>query len=224
MQRSVFKYLMITCGRKAGKSNFHYSFHIYCCLFVPLKINHNCLNFLILNKNLLVSIFMLLPADQDEHRCLEKALELIKHTISQVNTQVSECEKTARVREISYRLEPRTQVRLKDGRCFRREELIQGNKTLLHEGPLTWKASGKQKGLWWNLVSVSASQGASAHLPIISEYTSWGVTFVWTGVILNYQMSFSWVYFSKILGACFKCYVSSITCSCRSYLYLLIVC
>lgn len=92
-------------------------------------------------------------ADKDEKRRLEKALELIKHTISQVNTQVSECEKTARVREISYRLEPRTQVRLKDGRWFRREELIQGNKTLLHEGPLTWKASGKQKEIQAVLLS-----------------------------------------------------------------------
>uniref|UniRef100_M3ZE99 Rho/rac guanine nucleotide exchange factor (GEF) 18a n=1 Tax=Xiphophorus maculatus TaxID=8083 RepID=M3ZE99_XIPMA len=81
----------------------------------------------------------------EEHRQLEKALELIKHTISQVNTKVSECEKTARVREIIRRLEQKSQVKLKDGRWFRREDLLQGNKTLLHEGPLIWKSSGKQK-------------------------------------------------------------------------------
>lgn len=94
-------------------------------------------------------IYFVLPltADTDEHRKLEIALELIKHTISLVNTEMSECEKTARVREIIYRLEQKTQVKLKDGRLFRREDLLQGNKTLLHEGPLTWKSSGKQKGL-----------------------------------------------------------------------------
>lgn len=96
---------------------------------------------------LVIYFVLLLTADTEEHRQLEKALELIKHTISQVNTKVSECEKTARLREIIHRLEQKSQVKLKDGRWFRREELLQGNKTLLHEGPLIWKSSGKQKGL-----------------------------------------------------------------------------
>ncbi|XP_043991017.1 rho guanine nucleotide exchange factor 18a [Gambusia affinis] len=102
---------------------------------------------------LLERIIQNTDADTDEHRKLEIALELIKHTISLVNTEMSECEKTARVREIIYRLEQKTQVKLKDGRLFRREDLLQGNKTLLHEGPLTWKSSGKQKEILAVLLS-----------------------------------------------------------------------
>ncbi|XP_032420617.1 LOW QUALITY PROTEIN: rho guanine nucleotide exchange factor 18a [Xiphophorus hellerii] len=102
---------------------------------------------------LLERIIQNTDADTEEHRQLEKALELIKHTISQVNTKVSECEKTARVREIIRRLEQKSQVKLKDGRWFRREDLLQGNKTLLHEGPLIWKSSGKQKEIQAVLLS-----------------------------------------------------------------------
>ncbi|MEQ2205483.1 hypothetical protein XENOCAPTIV_000188, partial [Xenoophorus captivus] len=96
---------------------------------------------------LLERIIQNTDADTDEYKHLEYALELIKHTISQVNTQVSEYDKIARVREISYRLEPKTPIRLMDDQWFRREDLIQGNKTLLYEGALTWRSSGKQKGL-----------------------------------------------------------------------------
>lgn len=76
-----------------------------------------------------------------------QGLELIKDAISQVNDQVSEYEKAARLREISQRLEPKSQGRLKSGQVLRREDLIQGNRTLLHEGTVTWKSSGRQKGL-----------------------------------------------------------------------------
>lgn len=76
-----------------------------------------------------------------------QGLELIKDAISQVNDQVSEYEKAARLREISQRLEPKSQGRLKSGQVLRREDLIQGNRSLLHEGTVTWKSSGRQKGL-----------------------------------------------------------------------------
>ncbi|KAM4728146.1 rho guanine nucleotide exchange factor 18a [Anableps anableps] len=102
---------------------------------------------------LLERIIQNTDSDTDECRHLEKALELIKHTISQVNNQVSEFGKITRFREISYRLEPKTQVKLKDGRWFRREDLLQGNKTLIHEGPLTWRSSGKQKEIQAVLLS-----------------------------------------------------------------------
>uniref|UniRef100_A0A3Q2EEK9 Rho/rac guanine nucleotide exchange factor (GEF) 18a n=1 Tax=Cyprinodon variegatus TaxID=28743 RepID=A0A3Q2EEK9_CYPVA len=84
-------------------------------------------------------------ADTEEFMLLEKALELIKHTIFQVDTQVSESQKNARLREISYRLELKAPIRLKDGQMFRKEDMMLGNKTLLREGALTWKLSGKQK-------------------------------------------------------------------------------
>lgn len=89
----------------------------------------------------------LVSADTDELGSLAHGLELIKDAISQVNDLVSEYEKAARLREISLRLEPKSVGRLKDGRLFRREDLTQGNRTLLHEGTVTWKSSVRQKGL-----------------------------------------------------------------------------
>lgn len=90
---------------------------------------------------------MFVSADTEEYKSLVQGLALIKDAISQVNDQVSEYEKAARLKEISLRLEPKSQGRLKDGQLFRREELIQGNRMLLHEGTVTWKSSGRQKGL-----------------------------------------------------------------------------
>lgn len=92
-------------------------------------------------------------ADTDEHRSLVQGLALIKDTISQVNAQVYEYEKAARLREISLRLEPKSQGRLKDGQLLRREDLLQGNRLLLHEGTVTWKTSGRQKDIHAVLLS-----------------------------------------------------------------------
>lgn len=90
--------------------------------------------------------FMFLPGDSEEYKYLVQALMLIKDAISQVNDQVREYEKAARLREISLRLEPKSQGRQKDGRLLRKEDLMQGTRTLLHEGPVTWKCSGRHKG------------------------------------------------------------------------------
>ncbi|XP_037837851.1 rho guanine nucleotide exchange factor 18a isoform X2 [Kryptolebias marmoratus] len=84
-------------------------------------------------------------ADSEECRSLVKGLELIKDTICQVNSQVREHEMSLRLREIGLRLEPKTQVRMKDGRVFRREELTLSSRCLLHEGVVALKSSGKQK-------------------------------------------------------------------------------
>ncbi|XP_040911816.1 rho guanine nucleotide exchange factor 18a isoform X2 [Toxotes jaculatrix] len=92
-------------------------------------------------------------ADTDEYKYLVQGLALIKDTISQVDTQVSEYEKASRLREIILRLEPKSQGRLKDGQVFRREDLNQGNRTLLHEGAVTWKFSGRQKDIHAVLLS-----------------------------------------------------------------------
>ncbi|XP_056246840.1 rho guanine nucleotide exchange factor 18a isoform X1 [Seriola aureovittata] len=92
-------------------------------------------------------------ADTDEHKSLVQGLERIKDTISEVNDQVSEYEKFVRLREIGLRLEPKSQGRQKDGQLFRREDLIQGNGTLLREGAVTWKSSGRQKDIHAVLLS-----------------------------------------------------------------------
>lgn len=92
-------------------------------------------------------------ADTDEHKSLVEGLTLIKDTISQVNAQVSEYEKAARLKEISLRLESKSVGRLKNNQLFRREDLIQDNRRLLHEGTVTWKLSGRQKDIHAVLLS-----------------------------------------------------------------------
>ncbi|XP_042285262.1 rho guanine nucleotide exchange factor 18a [Thunnus maccoyii] len=92
-------------------------------------------------------------ADTDEYQSLVRGLALIKDTISQVNDQVCEYEKATRLRDICLRLEPRSQGRLKDGRPFRREDLVQRNRMLLREGTVTWKSSGRQKDIHAVLLS-----------------------------------------------------------------------
>ncbi|XP_047446647.1 rho guanine nucleotide exchange factor 18a [Mugil cephalus] len=88
-------------------------------------------------------------ADTEEHRSLEEGLKLIKDTISQVNDRVSEYEKAARLKDIIARLDPK----MKDGGHFRKEDLNQGYRLLLHEGTVTWKSSGKQKDVQAVLLS-----------------------------------------------------------------------
>ncbi|XP_061879802.1 rho guanine nucleotide exchange factor 18a isoform X2 [Entelurus aequoreus] len=92
-------------------------------------------------------------ADTNEYQSLLQALASIKDTISQVNDCVREYEKAARLREIHVRLEPKSVGRLKDGQVFRREDLIPSNRMLLHEGPVTWKSSGRQKDVHAVLLS-----------------------------------------------------------------------
>ncbi|XP_061834777.1 rho guanine nucleotide exchange factor 18a isoform X2 [Nerophis lumbriciformis] len=92
-------------------------------------------------------------ADTNEYQSLLQALASIKDTISQVNDCVREYEKASRLREIHVRLEPKSVGRLKDGQVFRREDLILSNRMLLHEGPVTWKSSGRQKDVHAVLLS-----------------------------------------------------------------------
>uniref|UniRef100_A0A673KBD1 Rho guanine nucleotide exchange factor 18-like n=1 Tax=Sinocyclocheilus rhinocerous TaxID=307959 RepID=A0A673KBD1_9TELE len=91
--------------------------------------------------------------DSEEHRNLVQGLELLKDTISQVNTHVDEFEKAARLRDLSSKLEPKSQVKTTHGRVFRREDMLQGERRLLHEGVLNWRlTSNKSKGDHYVLV------------------------------------------------------------------------
>lgn len=93
----------------------------------------------------MIFYFPLLTADTDEYKSLLRGLELIKDTLSKVDTRVKEYQNAFRLREICLRLEPKSQVRMNNDRVFRRDDLIQGNRSLLHEGVVTWKSSGKLK-------------------------------------------------------------------------------
>nr|XP_043878787.1 rho guanine nucleotide exchange factor 18a [Solea senegalensis]XP_043878788.1 rho guanine nucleotide exchange factor 18a [Solea senegalensis] len=91
--------------------------------------------------------------DTEEYKSLVQGLAQIKNTICHVDSQVNEYEKASRLRDIILRLDSKSQVRLKSGHLFRREDLIDMNETLLHEGNVTWKSSGKQKDILAVLLS-----------------------------------------------------------------------
>ncbi|XP_073705026.1 rho guanine nucleotide exchange factor 18a isoform X2 [Garra rufa] len=92
--------------------------------------------------------------DSEEHRDLVRGLELLKDTITQVNSRVDESEKAVRLRDLSSRLEPKSQVRMTQGRVFRREDMLQGQRKLLHEGVLNWRlTSNKTKDVLVLLLS-----------------------------------------------------------------------
>lgn len=89
----------------------------------------------------------LTPAGTAEHEELSRSLALIKDTIVQVDAQVNLHEKSCRLRDIHSKMEPKAQGKIKDGRVFRREDLAQGRRRLLHDGTVNWKAaSGRLKG------------------------------------------------------------------------------
>ncbi|XP_055057581.2 rho guanine nucleotide exchange factor 18a isoform X1 [Misgurnus anguillicaudatus] len=92
--------------------------------------------------------------DSEEHRDLVQGLELLKETITQVNTCVDEFEKAARLRDLSSKLEPKSQVKMAHGRVFRREDMVVGERRLLYEGMLNWRStSNKSKDVLVLLLS-----------------------------------------------------------------------
>lgn len=118
----------------------------------------------------------------EEHRSLEKALALIRDAIAQVDMNVCDYKKVVRLREIGHRLEGRPLSRPKEPCVFRREELIQGGCSLLHEGTVTWRTSGKQKGgsLRGDVVSCMFDDGncnegvrTEPSAPFCSETEAW---------------------------------------------------
>ncbi|XP_076008957.1 rho guanine nucleotide exchange factor 18 [Genypterus blacodes] len=93
-------------------------------------------------------------AGTEEHEELARALSLIKDTIQQVDTMVNLHEKTSRLRDMHNKMEPKSSGKIKDGRVFRREDLVQGRRRLLHEGTVNWKAaSGRLKDILAVLLS-----------------------------------------------------------------------
>lgn len=79
-----------------------------------------------------------------EHMDLVQGLDFLKDTIAQVNAHVDEVEKVARLRDLSSKLEPKTQVKMTSGRVFRREDMLQGKRRLLHEGMLNWRVTNNK--------------------------------------------------------------------------------
>ncbi|KAL3047818.1 hypothetical protein OYC64_021897 [Pagothenia borchgrevinki] len=93
-------------------------------------------------------------AGTEEHEELTRALGLIKDTIVQVDTLVNVHEKNSRLQDIHNKMEPKALGKIKDDRVFRREDLAQGRRRLLHEGTVNWKAaSGRLKDILAVLLS-----------------------------------------------------------------------
>lgn len=93
--------------------------------------------------------------DSEEHKELARALDLIRGVIVQVDAQVNLYEKETRLREIAAKMELKAVGKIKDGHIFRREDMTQGKRRLLHEGMVNWKAaSGRLKGTSMNSKAV----------------------------------------------------------------------
>lgn len=92
-------------------------------------------------------LIFLSPAGTEEHEDLSRSLCLIKDTIVRVDALVNLHEKICRLRDIHNKMEPKALGKIKDGRVFRREDLAQGRRRLLHDGTVNWRAaSGRLKG------------------------------------------------------------------------------
>ncbi|MBN3308834.1 ARHGI factor, partial [Amia calva] len=88
-------------------------------------------------------------AGTEEHEELTRALGLIKDTITQVDAQVNEYEKMMRLKDVASKMEPKSCGKFKDNRVFRREDIVQGRRRLLHEGVVNWRAaSGRLKDIF----------------------------------------------------------------------------
>ncbi|XP_041085018.1 rho guanine nucleotide exchange factor 18-like [Polyodon spathula] len=84
----------------------------------------------------------------EDHEELTRALGLIKDTITQVDAKVSDYENKTRLKDIASKMEPKSSGKFKDGRLFRKEEILNGRRRLLREGMVYWKAaSGRLKDI-----------------------------------------------------------------------------
>ncbi|XP_053460571.1 rho guanine nucleotide exchange factor 2 isoform X4 [Nycticebus coucang] len=81
---------------------------------------------------------------EEEHQDLTTALGLVKELLSNVDQDVHELEKGARLQEIYNRMDPRAQTPVPGKGPFGREELLR--RKLIHDGCLLWKtATGRFK-------------------------------------------------------------------------------
>ncbi|KAL2080347.1 hypothetical protein ACEWY4_024140 [Coilia grayii] len=80
--------------------------------------------------------------DPEEAESLSQALVLLRELLSSVDEQVLELERTQRLQEITARLDPRAEAKLRSGALFRPAEL--SRRRLIHEGTLLWKTPGSR--------------------------------------------------------------------------------
>ncbi|KAL1782886.1 rho guanine nucleotide exchange factor 28 isoform X1 [Sigmodon hispidus] len=84
----------------------------------------------------------------EEHKDLCKALGLIKDMIAAVDLKVNEYEKNQKWLEILNKIENKTYTKLKNGHVFRKQALMNKERSLLHDGLVYWKtATGRFKDI-----------------------------------------------------------------------------
>uniref|UniRef100_A0A4W3JVK9 Rho guanine nucleotide exchange factor 18 n=1 Tax=Callorhinchus milii TaxID=7868 RepID=A0A4W3JVK9_CALMI len=83
----------------------------------------------------------------EEHKDVTKSLSLIKDIIAAVDTKVNKYEKEQKLLDILNKFENKTCAKLKNGHTFRKQDLLSGERELLHDGSVYWKtATGRLKG------------------------------------------------------------------------------
>ncbi|KAG8456479.1 hypothetical protein GDO86_002312 [Hymenochirus boettgeri] len=90
----------------------------------------------------------------EEHTDLCRALTLMKDLLAAVDLHVNEFEKEQKLQEILNKIENKTYTKLKNGLEFRKTDLANKDRVLLHEGVVFWKtATGRFKDIQALLLS-----------------------------------------------------------------------
>lgn len=87
---------------------------------------------------------------------LTLAHNLIKEIINHVDAQVAEKDKEQRLLEIYNKVDAKSTAFYK-GKKFRKSDLLSNNRKLIHEGPLSWRVSGKSNGKTSDVIGVLLS-------------------------------------------------------------------
>ncbi|XP_067838821.1 rho guanine nucleotide exchange factor 28 isoform X1 [Heptranchias perlo] len=84
----------------------------------------------------------------EENEVVTKSLSLIKDIIAAVDAKVNKYEKEQKLLDILNKFENKTYAKLKNGRTFRKQDLVSRERELLHEGSMYWKtATGRLKDI-----------------------------------------------------------------------------
>ncbi|XP_069793269.1 rho guanine nucleotide exchange factor 28 isoform X3 [Narcine bancroftii] len=86
--------------------------------------------------------------ETEENEDVTRSLAMIKDVIVSVDTKVNKYEKEQKLLDILSKFESKTYAKLKNGRSFRKQDLVSRDRELQHEGSMYWKtATGRLKDI-----------------------------------------------------------------------------